>query len=90
MAGYGLRVWDALGRKIFDTTTRTGRAFGSVVLAPGQSATRDLPVTPGKTPWVIAYASGGIVALYDFPTASTVEFSTGGSAGQVIFFYGER
>lgn len=90
MADYGLRIWDTSGRKIFDTTTRTGRAFGSVVLAPGQNATRDLPVTPGKTPWVIAYTSGGIIAQYDFPTASTVSFSTGGNAGQAVFFYGER
>lgn len=90
MSDYGLQVWDSQARKIFDTTTRTGRVFGSVVLAPGQSAARHLPITAGKVPWVIAYTAGGIIAEYDFPNASTVSFSAGGNNGQVVFFYGER
>lgn len=87
---FGLRIWDSVGQLIFDTTTRTGRAFGSHALAAAQSVTLPIDVTPGKTPWVMVYASGGILADYSYPAPGHVRFDTGPGNGSAVFFYGER
>jgi hypothetical protein len=49
----GLQVFDATGNVVFDTTMRSGRVFGSVVIT-GASGFIDVPpVDPNGTPIVL-------------------------------------
>jgi hypothetical protein len=55
---YGLRLWDASGNLVFDTTDKTAR-LAPLQLVPAGAGTISFAVTPGRAPLFGALTTQG-------------------------------
>lgn len=86
MALWGVRVWDNLARRLFDITSRPGRAANAVPFSAGQGQIPFQPST-GKTPWAWMHFPGNGDA-YIYWQGGAFIWGASGADGWII--YGER
>jgi len=85
----GLQTFKADGTVSLDTNFRTGRILGSTTLGPNGSFSVAVSPGAGKSIWVHGYVVGDQGYSYNYANG-VLSIQTGGGAGSVYFFYGER
>jgi hypothetical protein len=75
----GLRVWDAAGNLTLDTSTRTGRVIGLLILSAGAIGSLDIGKAPGERVFAIMTLtnSDGQTGYVDIRSLSNVSDEDG-------------
>lgn len=81
----GLRVWDASGSVIVDTSTMTLRALGLVTITPADGSATDARLTQGDPWWLFSSTDTSSIGAPGVTFNGTTMSWTGGSNGIIMF-----
>jgi hypothetical protein len=90
--GYGLRVWNAAGQPIFDTSDRLSRVFGTIFVPANTSGgSVTLPTGYGDYWYAVQAAGGGLYQCSVNISGNTLTYGAStffGPAVDCILLYG--